>query len=94
MRFRIAPRDVPPDAAARRLGITLAQFTSILPNLIARGFPKADPDTANFDLAAIERWCDLRHSHLLNGGAAMTARDAREVVGDRLAAMRAAARNG
>ena len=43
-RFRIEPRDVPAQEAARRLGKTLAEFDAILPKLIARGFPKPDPD--------------------------------------------------
>src|SRR6516225_10287954 len=42
----------PPEAAARRLGKTLAEFDSAI---VARGFPQADATTRNFDLAAIER---------------------------------------
>lgn len=49
MRFKVEPRDVPVDIAALRLGKTLAEFQSILPNLIARGFPKPDPDTGHFE---------------------------------------------
>jgi hypothetical protein len=64
MRFHVPPRDVPAQIAARRLGKSLFGFETILPNLIARGFPKPDPDTGNFDLSAIERWCDHRHPHL------------------------------
>jgi hypothetical protein len=52
MRFRVEPRDVPPDMAARRLGQTLAEFEVVLPNLLARGFPEPDRDTGNFDLDA------------------------------------------
>jgi len=66
LRFHIDPRDVPPEKAARRLGTTLGYFEIILPKLIARGFPIADPDTGNYDLAAIERWCDARHPHLFD----------------------------
>ena len=86
-RFRIEPRDVPPKGAARRLGKTLAEFDAILPNLIARGFPKPDPDTSHFDLVAIDKWCDARHVHLFGGDATMQARDASTVVTDRIAAM-------
>ena len=86
-RFRIEPRDVPAQEAARRLGKTLAEFDAILPNLIARGFPKPDPDTGHFDLVAIDKWCDARHPHLFGGDAAMHARDASTVVKDRIAAM-------
>jgi hypothetical protein len=89
MRFRIEPRDVPPEVAARRLGKTFAEFNAALPDLIARGFPQADLTTGNFDLAAIDRWCDARHPHLFSSGVAMHARDAREVVPDRLTRMKA-----
>jgi hypothetical protein len=89
MRFRVDPRDVPPEAAARRLGKTLAEFNAALPGLTARGFPQADPTTGNFDLAAIDRWCDARHPHLFGGNSVIHARDARDVVPDRLARLRA-----
>jgi hypothetical protein len=79
MRFRVEPRDVPPEIAARRLGKTLSEFEAILPNLFARGFPKPDPDTGNFDLDAIDEWRRRRHHHLF-----LTyperARDARAVL--------------
>jgi hypothetical protein len=94
MRFRIAPRDVPKEVAARRLGKTLAEFNAALPDLLARGFPQADPTTGNFDLAAIDRWCDARHPHLFGGVAAMQARDAKDVVQDRLARLKAGLRRG
>jgi hypothetical protein len=88
MRFRIEPRDVPLEVAARRLGKTCAEFDAMLPDLLARGFPQADPTTGNFDLAAIDRWCDARYPHLFGSGAAMQARDAKDVVQDRLAKLR------
>jgi hypothetical protein len=88
MRFRVEPRDVPLEVAARRLGKTRAELEVALPDLLARGFPQADPTTGNFDLAAIDRWCDARHPHLFGGGL-MQARDARDVVRDRLAKLRA-----
>ena len=88
MRFRIEPRDVPLQVAARRLGKTRAELEAVLPDLLARGFPQADPTTGNFDLSAIDRWCDARHPHLFGGGA-MQARDARDVVQNRLAKLRA-----
>lgn len=87
-RFRIEPRDVPAEQAARRLGRTLAEFNQALPNLVARGFPKPDHDTGNFDLHAIDRWCDARHTHLFGGGVGMQALDAGTVARDRIAAMR------
>ena len=87
MRFHVEPRDVPLEVAARRLGKTRPELEVALPDLIARGFPHPDPTTGNFDLAAIDRWCDARHPHLF--GAAMQARDARDVVRGRLAKLRA-----
>ena len=93
MRVRIEPRDVAPEAASRRLGMTLPEFNARLPNLIARGFPQADPDSGNYDLHAVDRWCDARHPHLFGGGgSAIEARDAKDVVHDRLAKMRTARR--
>jgi hypothetical protein len=80
----VEPRDVPREAAARRIGLTLAQFGIQYPNLIARGFPAFDPDTGNFDLHAIARWCDARHPHLFGGSAVLRARDANTVVRDRI----------
>jgi hypothetical protein len=88
MRFSVHPRDVPKDAAARRLGVTRAAFDAALPNLIARGFPMPDPDTGNFDLEAINTWCDARHPHLYATIAAAGARDASLVAGERIAALR------
>jgi len=88
MRFRVEPRDVPPEMAARRLGKTLAAFDAALPCLLARGFPKPDPDTGNYDLHAIDRWCDARHPHLFSLTVVPTARDARTVASERLARMR------
>lgn len=88
MRFQVEPRDVPPEMAARRLGKTRAEFEGALPNLIARGFPRPDQDTGNFDLMAIDRWCDARHPHLFSLTTQPTARDAQSVVGGRLARMR------
>jgi hypothetical protein len=90
MRFHVASRDVPPQHAARRLGMTLDRFEAILPSLIERGFPRADPDTGNYDLAAIERWCDARHPHLF--AATIGAQGGSTVALDRIAAARAGAR--
>jgi len=87
MRFRVDPRDVPAEYAARRLGMSEAEFTAALPTLFARGFPQADPDTGNYDMHAIDRWCDARHSHLF-GGVDMQARDAATVAKDRIAQLR------
>jgi hypothetical protein len=56
VRFRIDPGDVPPEKAARRLHLTLAEFTEKLAKLRQRGFPSPDPTTGMFDLDAIDQW--------------------------------------
>jgi hypothetical protein len=70
------------------MGLTLEAFTAALPNLIARGFPKPDPDTGNFDIDAIDAWRRSRHAHLFAGRAEFGARDASTVASDRIAAQR------
>lgn len=84
---RVEPRDGPPEIAAKRLGLTLAAFNAALPNLYARSFPKPDPGTGNFDLVAIDKWCDARHPHLF-GRTDLQALDASTVADERIAAMR------
>jgi hypothetical protein len=86
MRFRIEPRDVPREAAARRIGLTPAELDIQYANLIARGFPAFDPDTGN--------WCDARHPHLFGNSAVMRARDANTVVRDRIEELKAGAGRG
>lgn len=61
VRYRVEPGDVPPEKAARRLHLTLEQFTALLPKLRSRGFPDPDPDTGMFDLEQIDRWRRSRH---------------------------------
>lgn len=68
IRFHVDPRDVPPEKAARRLGLTLEQFTELLPRLLSRGFPASDPDTGNYDLDAIDEWRAARHRRILPAG--------------------------
>jgi hypothetical protein len=48
LRFKIEPKDVPAYAAARRLGLTEADFARHLPILLARGFPAPDATTQDF----------------------------------------------
>lgn len=60
IRFQVAPRDVPPEKAARRLHLTLAEFDRLKDELFARGFPSPDPTTGNYDLRAIDLWMDSR----------------------------------
>lgn len=84
LRFHVEPRDVPAHAAARRLGLTEAEFRRQLPLLEARGFPLADPTTGHFDLDAIDEWRKRRHPRLFLTEQEQ-ARDARAVVKGRLA---------
>ena len=86
MRFKVDPRDVSPEAAARRLGLSACDFAKRLPDLIARGFPSPDPTTDNFDLKAIDAWMDRRSG--LGALAVPVARDASSVLEERLAGMR------
>jgi hypothetical protein len=65
IRFQIDPRDIPPEKAARRLGLALDQFEAVLPRLLGRGFPPSDPDTGNYDLDAIDAWRARRHNRVL-----------------------------
>ena len=60
LRFRIDPRDVPADKAARVPGPTIVAFSAALPRRQNRGFQAADPDAGNYDLKAIEAWMDWR----------------------------------
>lgn len=86
LRFHVEPRDVPAHAAARRLGLTEAEFRQRLPLLEARGFPPADPTTGHFDLDAIDEWRKRRHPRLFLTQPEQ-ARDARAVVRERLASL-------
>lgn len=67
MRFKVEARDVPPIAAARKLGLTLDAFNAKLGDLVRRGFPAADPTTGNYDLKAIDAWQNCRHPQLFTG---------------------------
>jgi hypothetical protein len=83
IRMRVDPRDVPKDKAARRLGLSIADFEAVEDRLYARGFPRPDPDTRLFDLKAVENWMD-RRSGLTSSFAA---RDAGIVARSRLEAL-------
>ena len=60
VRYKVDPRLVPPQKAARYLHLTLRQFEDALPSLIARGFPRPCPVIGYFDLTAIDHWLDLQ----------------------------------
>ena len=87
LRYRVAPRDAPATVAARVLGLTEAQFIDKLPQLLARGFPKADETTKLFDLDAIDEWRRRRHPQLFLT-APEQARDARALFSERLARLK------
>ncbi len=80
VRFAVEPRDVPLIKAARRLGLSEAEFDEVKDRLFARGFPRPDPDTGRFDLKAIDDWMD-RRSGLTKGN---VARDAAGLLKARL----------
>jgi hypothetical protein len=69
IRFRVDPRDVPRAKAARRLGLTEAEFASLESRLNQRGFPEPDPDTGLYDMKAIEAWMDVRSALTVAGAA-------------------------
>jgi hypothetical protein len=79
--------DVRPDRAAERLGLSLEDFESMLPSLFARGFPKPDPSTLNYDAEAIDTWRRFRHPHLYQG-LEITGLNSETVAPARIAAMR------
>ena len=85
IRYRVDPRDAPPEKVARRLHLTLLEFQAKLAALYDRGFPKPDPTTGMFDMAAVDAWMDARHP--LTRGRSLTdatePRNAEEVFGDR-----------
>lgn len=60
LRFAIEPRMVPPAKAARRIGLTLAEFQARAAELEAAGFPVADPLTGCIALESIDIWIDRR----------------------------------
>jgi hypothetical protein len=92
IRHRVDPGDVPPEKAARRMCLTHERFNELLPQLLARGFPAADPTTGMFDLEAIDLWRKLRNRQLLDlaglTGAATVAQPSAEpgAMGERFAA--------
>lgn len=86
-RFSVQPGDVPREAAARRMGMAAEAFEQTLPKLIARGFPKPDPDTGNFDLDAIDAWRRSRHPSLFSS-TPPAARDASTNFAERIASIK------
>lgn len=91
-RIRLDPGDISPDAAARRMGLTRAEFDSVLPRLLSRGFPLADRDTGMFDLDAIDAWRRRRHPGLFSAEPTLTIssaeRDVKGLIRSRIAEAR------
>lgn len=56
IRFRVDPAYAPADKVARRLCLTLDQFTACQRRLFARGFPIPDETTGMYDMEAVDRW--------------------------------------
>lgn len=83
IRCRVDPRCVGPDKAARRLGLTQAEFEGARQRLEAAGFPRPLPAIERYDLAAIDRWLDGFLPDADNG-----ARNAGSVVAGRIEALR------
>lgn len=72
VRFPVDPGDVPASKAARRMGLTEAEFLAKLPELFRRGFPRPDETTGMFDLEAIDAWRRSRNPHLFGLSGALT----------------------
>lgn len=68
VRFPIEPRLIPPEKAARRLGLTKAEFDAKRDELEAAGFPAADPLLGNYSLQAVDNWIDARSGLTPKGG--------------------------
>lgn len=82
IRFRVDPRLVPAEKAARRLGLSPDNFRAKVAELRLIGFPAPCPVTGNFDLVAIDAWLDRRA-----GLAARDRADARATINARLDAL-------
>lgn len=88
VRFHVDPGDVPAHVAARRMGLSEAQFHEKRAELEARGFPRPDATTGYWDLHAIDEWRRRRNPELFLAAFEVSqARDARAVVEDRLQRM-------
>ena len=83
--------DVPPSIVAQRLGLALADFDRLRPELESRGFPPPDPTTGRYCIEAVDRWRLHRHPRLFPElTVAPGAVHAFAVFDDRLRAMRGA----
>ena len=60
IKFAVQPRCVPLEKAAKRLHLSPSDFMAIRDRLEKRRFPRSDPDTGMYDLAAIDAWLDAQ----------------------------------
>jgi hypothetical protein len=81
VRFKVEPHDIPAAKAARRLHLSLDEFRLKLPELVARGFPPADPTTGMFYLPAIDEWMASRFKLTVDS----TSRNDRSLIDERIA---------
>lgn len=97
-RYHLPPGgDVPPMVAARRMGLTLEELKYFLDHappggesLLKRGFPGPDPTTGNYCVEAMDAWrTRARYPQLFGEPLTLVsrARDARDVVRDRVTRM-------
>ena len=86
VRFRVDPRGISREKAARRLGIDVTHFDLIEDDLYAQGFPRADPLTGMWDLKAIDAWMDARSG--IGSTAATGPLNAQDVFTERLRGIR------
>ena len=80
--------DAPPSRMVKCLAISVDDFERMRPALEARGFPKPDPTTGNYDLDAVHAWRKFRNPHLFGLTAVPSARDAAAVIDERLERLR------
>ncbi|TIW20686.1 MAG: hypothetical protein E5V65_07710 [Mesorhizobium sp.] len=83
IRFRVDPRLVSPEKAARWLFLTMDDFNKALPALQKEGFPKPCPVTGHYDMRALEAWQDKRSG--LAGG--LPVEDRAAVMRERIASL-------
>jgi len=75
----------------RVLAISVDDFERMRPELEARGFPKPDSTTGNYDLDAVHAWRKFRNPHLFGLTAVPAARDSSIDFDNRLEGLRAQA---
>jgi hypothetical protein len=59
-KFNLPPRGLIEYETAGYIGLGPTDFSRVLPQLEAEGFPKPDPVTGRRDLKAIDAWLDAR----------------------------------